>query len=53
MGLLQRFNLMQASVVSAELHGTMLCELDKNNMELQMARSLGGLLPPSGHELVL
>lgn len=47
------FFLMQASVVSAELHETMVCELDKSSTELQMALSLGGLLPPSGHELIL
>lgn len=47
---------MQASVLSAELRGTMACELDlkkQKRAELQMALSLGGRLPPSGHVLVL
>lgn len=52
-GALQRFDLMQTSVVSVELHEPMVCELDKNNTALQMALSLGGLLSPSGHGLVL
>lgn len=55
-GALQRVHLMKTSVVSAELRETMACELDLKKQkptELQMALSLGGLLPPSGHVLVL
>lgn len=55
-GALQRVHLIQASVLSAELCETMACELDLQKQkptELQMALSLSGLLPPSGHVLVL
>lgn len=51
-GALQRVHLIQAS----ELRETMARELDLKKQkptELQMALSLGGPLPPSGHVLVL
>lgn len=48
-GALQRFNLMQTWLLVWRYMRTMTWEMDKKKTWLQMALSMGGLLPPSRH----